>query len=146
MNSTSPLSFLPVIALICLAGQSIAGTAEPKTPVATSPPSGLEAFFTQDYLLGTWGGKRTALKDAGLDMEAIYFGSLPTNFAGGIREETAYQQGLLMITDLDLDSIDAVDLAIQLQKLTGKRIQPQDFKDIRSVADVIGAVHRLMAA
>lgn len=105
MNSTSPLSFLPVIALICLAGQSIAGTAEPKTPGATSPPSGLEAFFTQDYLLGTWGGKRTALKDAGLDMEAIYFGSLPTNFAGGIREETAYQQGLLMITDLDLDKL-----------------------------------------
>lgn len=51
-----------------------------------------------------------------------------------------------LFTDLDLDSIDAVDLAIQLQKLTGKRIQPQDFKDIRSVADVIGAVHRLMAA
>lgn len=51
-----------------------------------------------------------------------------------------------LFTDLDLDSIDAVDLAIQLQKLTGKRIQPQDFKDIRSVADVIGAVHRLLAA
>lgn len=51
-----------------------------------------------------------------------------------------------LFTDLDLDSIDAVDLAIQLQKFTGKRIQPQDFKDIRSVADVIGAVHRLMAA
>ncbi|EXI65561.1 MAG: Meromycolate extension acyl carrier protein [Candidatus Accumulibacter adjunctus] len=50
-----------------------------------------------------------------------------------------------LFADLDLDSIDAVDLAIQLQKLTGKRIQPQDFKDIRSVADVISAVHRLMA-
>ncbi|MBN8452025.1 acyl carrier protein [Accumulibacter sp.] len=51
-----------------------------------------------------------------------------------------------LFADLDLDSIDAVDLAIQLQKLTSKRIQPQDFKDIRSVADVIAAVHRLMAA
>ena len=51
-----------------------------------------------------------------------------------------------LFEDLDLDSIDAVDLAIQLQKLTGKRIQPQDFKDIRSVADVIAAVHRLLAA
>lgn len=50
-----------------------------------------------------------------------------------------------LFADLDLDSIDAVDLAIQLQKLTGKRIQPQDFKDIRSVADVVSAVHRLMA-
>ena len=51
-----------------------------------------------------------------------------------------------LFTDLDLDSIDAVDLAIQLQKFTGKRIQPNDFKEVRTVADVIGAVHRLLAA
>lgn len=51
-----------------------------------------------------------------------------------------------LFADLDLDSIDAVDLAIQLQKLTGKRIQPQDFKEVRTVADVIAAVRRLLAA
>lgn len=51
-----------------------------------------------------------------------------------------------LFTDLELDSIDAVDLAIQLQNLTGKRIQPQDFKDIRTVADVISAVHRLLVS
>lgn len=51
-----------------------------------------------------------------------------------------------LFTDLDLDSIDAVDLAIQLQNLTGKRIQPQDFKEVRTVEDVIGQVHRLLAA
>lgn len=51
-----------------------------------------------------------------------------------------------LFTDLDLDSIDAVDLAIQLQKFTGKRIQPQDFKEVRTVADVIGSVRRLLAA
>ncbi|HZX32588.1 MAG TPA: acyl carrier protein [Rhodocyclaceae bacterium] len=51
-----------------------------------------------------------------------------------------------LFADLDLDSIDAVDLAIQLQKLTGKRIQPQDFKEVRTVADVIGSVRRLLAA
>jgi acyl carrier protein len=51
-----------------------------------------------------------------------------------------------LFADLDLDSIDAVDLAIQLQKLTGKRIQPHDFKEVRTVADVIDAVHRLLAA
>jgi acyl carrier protein len=49
-----------------------------------------------------------------------------------------------LFTDLDLDSIDAVDLAIQLQKLTGKRIQPHDFKEVRTVSDVIAAVHRLL--
>ena len=32
-----------------------------------------------------------------------------------------------LFTDLDLDSIDAVDLAIKLQELTGKRIKPEEF-------------------
>lgn len=51
-----------------------------------------------------------------------------------------------LFTELDLDSIDAVDLAIQLQKLTGKRIKPNDFKEVRTVNDVIAAVHRLLAS
>jgi acyl carrier protein len=51
-----------------------------------------------------------------------------------------------LFADLDLDSIDAVDLAIQLQNFTGKRIQPQDFKEVRTVDDVISQVHRLLAA
>jgi acyl carrier protein len=51
-----------------------------------------------------------------------------------------------LFTDLDLDSIDAVDLAIELQKFAGKRIEPQDFKEVRTVADVIRAVHRLQTA
>ncbi|AJP57744.1 acyl carrier protein [Pandoraea vervacti] len=45
---------------------------------------------------------------------------------------------------LDLDSIDAVDLAIQLQRMTGKRIKSEDFKSVRTVADVIAAVHTLL--
>jgi acyl carrier protein len=48
--------------------------------------------------------------------------------------------------ELDLDSIDAVDLAIKLQERTGKRIKPEDFKTVRSVGDVIGTVKRMMAA
>lgn len=51
-----------------------------------------------------------------------------------------------LFNDLDLDSIDAVDLAIKLQELTGKRIKPDEFKSVRTVGDVIGAVHSLMAA
>jgi len=46
--------------------------------------------------------------------------------------------------DLDLDSIDAVDLIIELKKLTGKKIQPDDFKSIRNVQDVIDAVLKLL--
>ena len=46
--------------------------------------------------------------------------------------------------DLDIDSIDAVDLVIELRKMTGKKIQPDDFKSVRTVEDIINAVEQLM--
>ncbi|MDO6640294.1 acyl carrier protein [Shewanella sp. 5_MG-2023] len=45
---------------------------------------------------------------------------------------------------LDLDSIDAVDLVIKLQQMTGKKIQPEQFKTVRTVADVVNAIEGLM--
>ncbi len=45
--------------------------------------------------------------------------------------------------DLDLDSIDAVDLFLTLKEITGRKIQPQAFKDVRSVSDVIDAIQKL---
>jgi acyl carrier protein len=51
-----------------------------------------------------------------------------------------------LFEDLDLDSIDAVDLAIKLQEMTGRRIKPEEFKTVRTVGDVIGAVESLLAA
>jgi len=50
-----------------------------------------------------------------------------------------------LFDDLDLDSIDAVDLAIKLQEMTGKRIKPDEFKGIRTIGDVIAVVHHLLA-
>ena len=47
--------------------------------------------------------------------------------------------------DLELDSIDAIDLVVHLQKLTGKKIKPEEFKTVRSVADVVDAVEQLLA-
>ncbi|ASJ98197.1 MULTISPECIES: acyl carrier protein [Shewanella] len=46
--------------------------------------------------------------------------------------------------DLDLDSIDAVDLVIKLQQLTGKKIQPDEFKAVRTVNDVVTAIEGLV--
>lgn len=46
--------------------------------------------------------------------------------------------------ELDLDSIDAVDLVVHLQKLTGKKIQPDEFKAVRTVNDVVDAVVELL--
>jgi acyl carrier protein len=47
--------------------------------------------------------------------------------------------------DLDIDSIDAVDLILKLKELTGRKIQPQTFKHVRTVGDVIDAIQSLMA-
>ena len=46
--------------------------------------------------------------------------------------------------DLDVDSIDAVDLIVQLKPLVGKRLQPEVFKTVRTVQDVVDALHGLV--
>lgn len=46
--------------------------------------------------------------------------------------------------ELDLDSIDAVDLVIKLQQLTGKKIQPDEFKSVRTINDVVNAIEGLV--
>jgi acyl carrier protein len=46
--------------------------------------------------------------------------------------------------ELDLDSIDAVDLVVKLQELTGRKISPQEFKTVRTVGDVIDKVYALL--
>ncbi|MCL2916442.1 acyl carrier protein [Shewanella corallii] len=46
--------------------------------------------------------------------------------------------------ELDLDSIDAVDLVVHLQNQTGKKIKPEDFKSVRTVNDIVDALIVLM--
>lgn len=46
--------------------------------------------------------------------------------------------------DLDIDSIDAVDLTVKLKEFTGRRIQPNDFKQVRTVQDVVDSVYELL--
>lgn len=49
-----------------------------------------------------------------------------------------------LYTDLDIDSIDAVDLVVELKNITGKKIKPDDFKSVRTVRDVVEAVEKLL--
>ena len=48
------------------------------------------------------------------------------------------------LEDLDIDSIDAVDMMVKLKELTEKRMQPDDFKHVRTVGDVVDAVYNLI--
>ena len=46
--------------------------------------------------------------------------------------------------DLDIDSIDAVDLIVELRSITGKTIDPDEFKAVRTVDDVVAAVSAIV--
>jgi acyl carrier protein len=46
--------------------------------------------------------------------------------------------------DLDIDSIDAVDLMVRLKEWTGEKVSPEDFKNVRTVNDVVSAIEELL--
>ncbi|MCR5290034.1 MAG: acyl carrier protein [Treponema sp.] len=49
-----------------------------------------------------------------------------------------------LVTDLDLDSIDAVDLIVKMKELIpGKNINPDLFKTVKTVQDVVEVLYPL---
>ena len=46
--------------------------------------------------------------------------------------------------ELDIDSIDAVDLLVYLKEKTGKKQDAESFRDVRSVGDVVDAIYTLL--
>jgi acyl carrier protein len=46
--------------------------------------------------------------------------------------------------DLEIDSIDAVDLIDHIKRKTGKKIAAEEFRSVRTVGDVVDAVYRLV--
>lgn len=53
-----------------------------------------------------------------------------------VREANLYQ-------DLNIDSIDAIDLIVRLREITGKQVPPDRFKAVRTVGDVIAVLETL---
>jgi acyl carrier protein len=49
-----------------------------------------------------------------------------------------------LVEDLDLDSIDAVDLVVRLQKVINVRVKPEDFKQISTLQDVVDAIEKIV--
>ena len=43
--------------------------------------------------------------------------------------------------DLDLDSLDAIDLIVRLEEETGQKIKMDELKNIRTVADIIETLY-----
>ena len=58
--------------------------------------------------------------------------------------EAEIKESSNLFTDLDLDSIDAVDIAVRMQRYTDKKLPPEEFKKIQTIDDVVNAVWNLM--
>ena len=52
-------------------------------------------------------------------------------------EQDEVQLDSNLASDLDVDSIDAIDLVVKIKELTGKQVNPEDFKNVRTVQDVV---------
>ena len=48
--------------------------------------------------------------------------------------------------DLEIDSIDVVDLMDEVQKHTGRKVTPEDFRSVRTVNDLAMVMQRLLHA
>ncbi len=57
---------------------------------------------------------------------------------------TSINRETKLFEDLDLDSIDAVDLIVKLQNYTNRKIDPEVFKQVRTVGNIVDAIHALM--
>lgn len=55
-------------------------------------------------------------------------------------DENALTPDARLYEDLGIDSIDAVDLVVQLKDQVGKRIPPEDFKNVRTLQDVVAVI------
>jgi len=58
-------------------------------------------------------------------------------------DESAISMEANLYEELDIDSIDAVDLLVQLKDMTGKKIPPEIFRDVRTIGDVMSALASL---
>jgi acyl carrier protein len=45
-----------------------------------------------------------------------------------------------LFDDLGLDSIDAIDMVVKLQEMTGRRVNDAELKTVRTVKDVVDLV------
>ena len=51
-----------------------------------------------------------------------------------------------LVEDLDLDSIDAVDMIVQLKPYLGnRRLSPEAFKQVHTLGDVVAVIARVLS-
>jgi acyl carrier protein len=61
-------------------------------------------------------------------------------------EESLVTPQANLVADLDLDSIDAVDLIVKMKSYTTGKVNPELFKNVRTVQDVVEILHPVISA
>jgi acyl carrier protein len=61
-------------------------------------------------------------------------------------EKTAIAAESRLYEDLEIDSIDVVDLMDEVQRFAGCKVTAEDFRAVRTVGDVVEVIDRLQRA
>ncbi|MBQ7165353.1 MAG: acyl carrier protein [Treponema sp.] len=56
-------------------------------------------------------------------------------------EESRIAPGTLLVDDLDLDSIDFVDMVSKSREFIPGKINPESFKTVRTIQDIVDALY-----
>ena len=84
----------------------------------------------------------TAATPTGDDVLAVLRATMQAEFG---LEPSTIELSAHLIDDLDLDSIDLVDLAVSLEEERGIKLDEDDLKSVRTVADAVDAVRAAFA-
>ena len=55
-------------------------------------------------------------------------------------EESLISMDANLYEELEIDSIDAVDLLVYVKELTGRKIPPEQFKEVRTIENVVDTI------
>ena len=61
-------------------------------------------------------------------------------------EPARVQPQAKLIEDLELDSLDAIDLAVKVEETTGLALDENKIRQLRTISDVIDAIEAIVAA
>lgn len=50
-----------------------------------------------------------------------------------------------LYNDLEIDSIDAVDLIDRIRRYTGRKVSGEDFRAVRTIGDLVSVIERIVA-
>ncbi len=59
-------------------------------------------------------------------------------------DEAKVQPSARLIEDLELDSLDAIDLAVKVEEMTGLAFDEQKIRELRTIDDVLAAIDNLL--